>query len=109
MTFKYHFSNVREQWIRNKYVDRMFVKPLPNNELVLEEHNTKKWSVRKVRRRGTQNKSVQKNEKKDNDVMIFAGNASSISLDTLSSDDESTVSDDGRPYGNYYSTITITY
>ena len=57
------YSTVREQWIRNKYVDRLFVKPLPNNELVLEEYDTTKWSVRKVRRRGTQYKSTQKNEK----------------------------------------------
>ncbi|XP_025419961.1 arf-GAP with coiled-coil, ANK repeat and PH domain-containing protein 2 isoform X3 [Sipha flava] len=89
-------DSIREQWIRNKYVDRLYVKPLPNNELVLEEiqENTKKWSVLKVRRRGTQYKSVQKNEKKDN-VMIFSGNAGSISLDAISSDDESTISDDG--------------
>jgi hypothetical protein len=91
-----NYSSIREQWIRNKYVDRLYVKPLPNNELVLEEiqENTKKWSVLKVRRRGTQYKSVQKNEKKDN-VMIFSGNAGSISLDAISSDDESTISDDG--------------
>ncbi|XP_022177174.1 arf-GAP with coiled-coil, ANK repeat and PH domain-containing protein 3 isoform X2 [Myzus persicae] len=83
---------IREQWIRNKYVDRLFVKPIPNNELVLEEYNTRKWSVRKVRRRGTQ--STVKNEKKDN-VMVIGGNTRSISLDVISSDDDSTISDDG--------------
>ncbi|KAE9533921.1 hypothetical protein AGLY_009000 [Aphis glycines] len=83
---------IREQWIRNKYVDRLFVKPIPNNELVLEEYNTRKWSVRKVRRRGTQ--STVKNEKKDN-VMVIGGNTKSISLDVISSDDDSTISDDG--------------
>jgi len=87
-------DTVREQWIRNKYVDRLFVKPLPNNELVLEEYDTTKWSVRKVRRRGTQYKSTQKNEKKDN-VMIFGGNDGIITLDAISSDDDSTISDDG--------------
>lgn len=70
------------------------MKPLPNNDLVLNEFDTRKWSVRKVRRRGTQYKSTQKNEKKDN-VMVFGGNAGSISLDAMSSDDDSTISDDG--------------
>lgn len=71
------------------------MKPLPNNDLVFEELNTKKWSVRKERRRGPQyNQSTQKNEKKDN-VMIFGGNTRSISLANLSSDDDSTISDDG--------------
>lgn len=87
-----YFSPIREQWIRNKYVDRLFVKPIPNNELVLEEYNTRKWSVRKVRRRGTQ--FTVKNEKKDN-VMVIGGNTRSISLDVISSDDDSTISDDG--------------
>lgn len=70
------------------------MKPLPNNEIVLEEFNTKKWSVRKERRRGTQYNQSQINEKKDN-VMIFGGNSRSISLANLSSDDDSTISDDG--------------
>lgn len=68
------------------------MKPIPNNELVLEEYNTRKWSVRKVRRRGTQ--FTVKNEKKDN-VMVIGGNTRSISLDVISSDDDSTISDDG--------------
>lgn len=73
------------------------MKPLLNNELVLEEYDTKKWSVRKVRRRGTHYKSTQKNENKD--VMIFGGNTGSVLLDTISSDDDSTISDDGGTDG----------
>lgn len=83
-----YFSAIREQWIRNKYVDRLFVKPLPNNELTLKEFDTRKWSVRKVRRRGNQHQSTQKN-----DVMIFESNVNNMSVYTLSSDDDSTISD----------------
>ncbi|VVC29719.1 Arfaptin homology (AH) domain/BAR domain,PH domain-like,Pleckstrin homology domain,Arf GTPase [Cinara cedri] len=80
---------IREQWIRNKYVDRLFVKPLPNNELTLKEFDTRKWSVRKVRRRVNQHQSTQKH-----DVMIFDSNVSNnISAYALSSDDDSTISD----------------
>lgn len=81
-------SAIREQWIRNKYVDRLFVKPLPSNELTPKEFDARKWSVRKVRRRGNQHKSTQKN-----DVMIFESNVSNISVYALSSDDDSTISD----------------
>ncbi|KAK2575979.1 hypothetical protein KPH14_007340 [Odynerus spinipes] len=48
-------SNIREAWIRAKYVDRMFVKPLTN--IITSEHSNqeqkhfRKWSVRKLRRR----------------------------------------------------------
>lgn len=54
--------------------------------------------MRKVRRRGTQYKSIRKSTLKneaDNNVMIIGGNAGSISLDAISSDDDSTISDDG--------------
>ncbi|XP_034945730.1 arf-GAP with coiled-coil, ANK repeat and PH domain-containing protein 2 [Chelonus insularis] len=49
-------SNIRESWIKAKYVDRKFVKPLSN--LTLPGHQSsreimrfRKWSVRKLRRR----------------------------------------------------------
>ncbi|XP_015185756.1 PREDICTED: arf-GAP with coiled-coil, ANK repeat and PH domain-containing protein 2 [Polistes dominula] len=49
-------SNIREAWIRAKYVDRMFVKPLSN--IITNDHSPnqeqkhfRKWSVRKLRRR----------------------------------------------------------
>lgn len=87
-----NFSSVREQWIRNKYVDRIFVKPLPNNEVLLEDFDMKKWSVYKERRRSP--KCVQNTEK--NDVMIFGGNIKNISLEDLSSDNESMISDEGK-------------
>lgn len=60
----------------------------------MEKYDSRKWSVRKVRRRVTQNKFARKDEEKDN-VMIFDGNAGNISIDAISSDDDSTISDDG--------------
>ncbi|XP_050529370.1 arf-GAP with coiled-coil, ANK repeat and PH domain-containing protein 2 [Daktulosphaira vitifoliae] len=95
-------DSVREQWIRKKYVDRLYVKPLPNNQLKIDDPDTKKWSVRKVRRRGIQYKSIRKSNLKkeaDDNVMIIGGNAGSISLDAISSDDDSTISDDGVDVG----------
>lgn len=69
------------------------MKPLPNNEFVSDKFDSRKWSVRKVRRRKPQHVTLQKNEKNDN-VMIFCGNVGKISLDAISSDDDSTISDD---------------
>lgn len=63
------------------------------NELAIEEFDSRKWSVRKVRRRGTLSRSMQKNEEKDN-VVVFGSNAGNISLDAISSDDDSTISDE---------------
>jgi len=59
----------------------------------LEEFDKKKWSVYKERRRSP--KSVQSTEKKEN-VMIFGGNIRNISLEDMSSDNESMTSDDGK-------------
>ncbi|OAD59767.1 Arf-GAP with coiled-coil, ANK repeat and PH domain-containing protein 2 [Eufriesea mexicana] len=48
-------GNIREAWIRTKYVDRKFVKPLSN--MISGQHASRdkmhfrKWSVRKLRRR----------------------------------------------------------
>ncbi|KAG7188432.1 hypothetical protein KM043_008078 [Ampulex compressa] len=49
-------SNIREIWIKAKYVDRKFVKPLTNmissgNHASRETMRFRKWSVRKLRRR----------------------------------------------------------
>lgn len=49
-------SNIREAWIRAKYVDRKFVKPLSNmiscgQHASRDKMHFRKWSVRKLRRR----------------------------------------------------------
>ncbi|XP_012223196.1 arf-GAP with coiled-coil, ANK repeat and PH domain-containing protein 2 [Linepithema humile] len=48
-------SNVREAWIKMKYVDRKFVKPLidvpTGHHVSREQMRFRKWSVRKLRRR----------------------------------------------------------
>ncbi|XP_066583474.1 arf-GAP with coiled-coil, ANK repeat and PH domain-containing protein 2 [Prorops nasuta] len=49
-------SNIREAWIKAKYIDRMFVKPLSNVTVCVgaasqEQKHFRKWSVRKLRRR----------------------------------------------------------
>lgn len=50
------FSNIREVWIKFKYVDRKFVKPLTDvmpigHHASREQMRFRKWSVRKLRRR----------------------------------------------------------
>lgn len=49
-------SNIREAWIKAKYVDRKFIKPLTNiissgQHASREKTHFRKWSVRKLRRR----------------------------------------------------------
>lgn len=83
---------MREQWIRNKYVDRMFVKPLHSNEFGLDEIYVKKWSVQKVRRRRTQYNSKNHNDNKH--IKIFDGILSTTIPSDDSSDDESTIDDE---------------
>lgn len=50
-------SNIREVWIKSKYVDRKFVKPVtdactpPGHRASRDNMHFRKWSVRKLRRR----------------------------------------------------------
>ncbi|KAK0175691.1 hypothetical protein PV327_009421 [Microctonus hyperodae] len=62
-------SNIREAWIRAKYVDLMFVKPLTNMTLS-SQHTSRdmmhfrKWSVRKLRRRPRSHDKIKASNRK---------------------------------------------
>ncbi|KAL6430072.1 hypothetical protein ACFW04_007695 [Cataglyphis niger] len=59
-------SNVRETWIKLKYIDRKFVKPLTDmiptgHHASREQTHFRKWSVRKLRRRPRSCDTVDRN------------------------------------------------
>lgn len=118
------FSNVREAWIKAKYVDKLFIKKLP--ELAESSQRTsrtslmdvRKWSVRKVRRRPkscdnskrSKNKTLPKTPEeaskepvKDNEVLLFGSDLDKQPVEgaiEFSSDQESTGGeDDEEPLG----------
>ncbi len=104
--------DVREAWIKAKYVDKSFVKQI-NVELSYSNDNvnnrnktSRKWSVRKVRRRPPKDKqpsgSMLINEESSNtlrqDVIMFGENISNRHLNTSlfdSSDEDSATSEEG--------------
>lgn len=113
------FSTVREAWIRAKYVDKLFVKKLPEITNTSSQRTSRtslmdvrKWSVRKVRRRPkscdnskrNKNRTLPKtveepsneppaSESKDNEVLLFGSDLDKQLVEgeiEFSSDQEST-------------------
>ncbi|KAI4461336.1 centaurin/arf [Holotrichia oblita] len=96
--------NVREAWIKSKYVERKFVKKLP--EVTAEKSSRtslmeiRKWSVRRLRRRPRSSYSLKdnkNNEQQNKDNVLMFGNDLDKPIDEildLSSDQDSTGGED---------------
>ena len=106
-----NFSNVREAWIKAKYVERKFVKKLPDitercSRLSLME--VRKWSVRRLRRRprssdGIRKTKIRGSKYRDRNSILMFGNDLDKPLDEsidLSSDQDSTGGEDNDTPGN---------
>lgn len=92
-------SNVREAWIKLKYVDRKFVKPLTDvipagNHASREQMRFRKWSVRKLRRRPRScdkiddsniNKTLTLSSVKENHPSMSSDESKHTSIDSLNS------------------------
>ena len=52
------YREVREAWIRAKYIDRAFVRTLPRPEDHEKPSSPKTWSVKKWKRRSSPNKTI---------------------------------------------------
>lgn len=68
IVFCYFLRNIRENWIKAKYVEKRFVKKLP--EITTQRMsrssnvNIRKWSVRKIRRRTKSCDNYRKNRRR---------------------------------------------
>lgn len=93
--------NIREAWIKAKYVKKLFVKPLPCADSSIIDENKQesnkivrnipqRWSVRKVhRRRRTVSASKKKDNQEDSIKEIHSDNFEENSLEILNKQSES--------------------
>mgnify|MGYP000901976138 CR=1 FL=1 len=122
--FSLVFRDVRESWIKTKYVDKRFVKPIIVNDQqpvtptptasseprsINRRDVVRKWSVRKVRKRPQKNKHSAKlatdipeekaPETDEKSVIVFGDTENNEALDTplfVSSDEDSATSEDSK-------------
>lgn len=85
----FFFSNIREAWIKSKYVDRKFVKPLADvipsgHHASREQMRFRKWSVRKLRRRPRSCDKIDSSNRNKTSVLssVKEGNHSTSSDDS---------------------------
>ncbi|XP_017789849.1 PREDICTED: arf-GAP with coiled-coil, ANK repeat and PH domain-containing protein 2 [Habropoda laboriosa] len=95
-------GNIREAWIRAKYVDRKFVKPLSNmissgQHASRDKMHFRKWSVRKLRRRprscdkidsSNRNKTTTLSSVKEGHHSTSSDDSKHTSIESLSSVDK---------------------
>lgn len=86
-------SSIRETWIKAKYVDKQFIRKLPEYTSSQRTARTslmdiRKWSVRKVRRRprSTDNSKRNKNKKTASDLKTTADETAAETSETSSTE-----------------------